>query len=167
LIVPASKNVLQHWEVHVGKTAYTIFAKKGVQKVQYRPVKVSGRVFGNDIGEKRQMCFTQMSDDEILLFIKENWRGKYDRLDIDCHGFSRFLIRKLCNEANLKYPSIERATLSPARKFGKFLAKRQHEKSFWGYVARLIDKLFPKVINPINDKDEWEVEEHVKKEGRP
>ena len=87
-----------HIEVHVGRTAFSIWAvPKKHQQILSRPVEIS-HVFNRKFVQEQtlHMCKTQKTDLEIYEFLVERWRGIYHMVELNCVDFSKFLTDFLC-----------------------------------------------------------------------
>ena len=143
---PMKSQTLSHWrhplepthtEVHVGMTAYSVFAlKDDVQKFATRPTEVS-MYFVKEYPKETGlfMCNTRKTDVEIYNYLKENFRGIYHITDYNCNDFSKFLLKFLCPKKS--YPS----QYNLFAKFGKCLHLTYKALRWIPYIERTLGPL--------------------------
>ena len=145
---------VKHHEVHIGNTAFCLGHG---ERIQYRPVSESKRVYGIPISQLWYMCDTTKSDNDILTYMYRNMRGPYCFIDKGCHDFSEMVVEYACEDGLgmiegvndvLKLPPSYRHALKALRKWP---------------VKTLIPKKYRNHIDPAPVENSDEVEEFVKK----
>lgn len=102
------KNTFQvmHVEVHVGNTAWSIYAPiNKQQEFISRPVSDSmDKVFKKFRLERRKfVCWSKMNDIDIRQYVYDEWKGLYNSADKNCISFVNFLLDKLCGKKLLPH----------------------------------------------------------------
>lgn len=69
-----------HSEVHVGMTAFSMYAEHQLQEIQTRSVADSNRVFGQKLYRKIAICETMKTDDQILAYMERAQNEPYNAI---------------------------------------------------------------------------------------